>query len=65
MSVGEYYAQDTVGKENLKMYRSRDSAGESEAQMKRQPVVRNEAGEIGRAELAQPRRSHCGVHRTY
>lgn len=46
MSVGEYYAQDTVGNENLKMYRSRDNAGESEAQMKRQPVVRNEAGEI-------------------
>ena len=64
-SVGEKYTQDTVGKETLKIYKSKDNAGELEAQMKRQPVVRNEAGEIGRAELTQPRRPHCRVHRTY
>lgn len=42
---------ETVGKETLKMWRSKDYAGESGAQRNRQPVVRNEAGEVGRGYL--------------
>lgn len=35
VNVGEEYGQETVGKETFKMLRSKDNAGESEAQITR------------------------------